>query len=102
VTSAGVSSSRVRETIPALAGIGLRFPHRKAITAQRRAAGIAVVRLDEDEASWTGLLFSGAALDEIMFGEESARFAALVADHLAGGRFAGFALDHDVTPGEGV
>jgi uncharacterized protein len=30
-----VSSARVRETIPALPGIGLRFPHHKAVIAQR-------------------------------------------------------------------
>jgi len=72
------------------------------LLVQRQASGIAVVRLEEDEASWTSLLFSGAALDEIMLDEESVRFAALLADHLAGGRFAGFALDRDVTPGEGV
>jgi hypothetical protein len=69
---------------------------------QRRAAGIAVVRLDEDEASWTNLLFSGAALDEIMPDEDSARFVALLADHLAGGRFAGFAVNRNVTSGEDV
>jgi hypothetical protein len=40
------------------------------LMVQRRAAGIAVVRLDEDEASWTNLLFSGAALDEIMPDED--------------------------------
>jgi hypothetical protein len=34
--------------------------------------------------------------------EESGRFVALFADHLAGGRFAGFVLNHNVTPGEGV
>src|SRR5262249_16989023 len=62
------------------------------LIVQRRAAGIAVIRLDEDEAVWTSHLFSGTALGEIMLGEESARFAALLADHLAGGRFAGFAV----------
>jgi hypothetical protein len=72
------------------------------LIVQRQPAGIAVVRLDEDEAGWSDLLFSGAALGEIMLGEDSARFAALLAEHLAGGRFAGFALNRDVTPGEGV
>jgi hypothetical protein len=85
----------------ALGAIAMKSEQRWLIV-QRQAAGIAVVRLDEDEANWTNLLFSGAALDEIMLDEESARFAALLADHLAGGRFAGFALDHDVTPGEGA
>jgi hypothetical protein len=72
------------------------------LIVQRQAAGIAVVRLDEDEASWTNRLFSGAALSEIMPGEESARFVALLADHLAGGRFAGFAVNSNVASGEGV
>jgi uncharacterized protein len=35
VSPVRVSSDRVRETIPALAGIGLRFPHHKAVIAQR-------------------------------------------------------------------
>jgi uncharacterized protein len=35
VSSVGVSSGRVREMIPALPGIGLRFPHHKAVLAQR-------------------------------------------------------------------
>jgi uncharacterized protein (UPF0276 family) len=35
VSSVGVASGRVRETIPALPGIGLRFPHHKAVIAQR-------------------------------------------------------------------
>ncbi len=35
MSSVGVSSGRVRETIPALPGIGLRFPHHKAVIAQR-------------------------------------------------------------------
>jgi hypothetical protein len=63
------------------------------LVVQRQAAGIAIVRFDEDEASWTNLLFSGAALDEIMPEEECARFIALLADHLAGGRFAGFSCE---------
>ena len=35
MSSVGVSSARVREAIPALPGIGLRFPHHKAVIAQR-------------------------------------------------------------------
>ncbi len=68
------------------------------LIVQRQASGIVVARLDEDEATWSNLLFSGAALGEIMPDEESARFVALLADHLAGGRFAGF----DVVSGDGV
>jgi Putative DNA-binding domain len=85
----------------ALADIAMKIEQRWLIV-QRQAAGIVVTRLDEDEAGWTNLLFSGAALSEIMLGEDTARFAALLAEHLAGGRFCGFALNRDVTPGEGV
>jgi hypothetical protein len=72
------------------------------LVVQRQTAGIAALRLDEDEASWTRLLFSGAALDEIMPDEGCARFVALLADHLAGGRFAGFVVNSNVTSGEDV
>jgi hypothetical protein len=72
------------------------------LMVQRQAAGITVVRLDKDEANWTSLLFSGAALGEIMPDGESARFVALLADHLAGGRFAGFAVNDKIPSGEGV
>ncbi len=85
----------------ALGDIAMKI-ERRWLIVQRQAAGIAVIHLDEDEASWTGLLFSGAALGEIRLGEDSARFAALLADHLAAGRFAGFALNRDVTRGEGT
>jgi hypothetical protein len=68
------------------------------LIVQRQASGVVVARLDEDEAAWSNLLFSGAALGEIMPDEESARFIALLANHLAGGRFAGF----DVASREGV
>lgn len=68
------------------------------LVVQRQASGVVVTRLDEDEATWTDFLFSGAVLDEIMPDEESARFVALLADHLASGRFAGF----DVASAEGV
>jgi hypothetical protein len=60
------------------------------LMVQRQSSGVVVTRLDEDEARWSNLLFSGAALGEIMPDEERARFVALLADHLAGGRFAGF------------
>jgi hypothetical protein len=68
------------------------------LLVQRHALGIVVVRLDEDEATWSNLLFAGVALGEIMPDEESVRFVALLAEYLAGGRFAGF----DVASGEGV
>ncbi len=85
----------------ALGAITMKIEQRWLIV-QRQAAGIAVVRLDEDEASWTNLLFSGAALGEIMLDGGSARFAALLADHLASGRFAGFAVNLNVASGEDV
>jgi len=49
----------------ALGDIATKVEQRWLIV-QRQAAGIAVIRLDEDEASWTSLLFSGIALGEIM------------------------------------
>jgi hypothetical protein len=70
------------------------------LIVQRQGSGIVIVHLDEDEANWTSLLFSGAALDEVMPDEESARFTALLADHLVSGRFAGFTSD--VASGEGA
>jgi len=81
----------------ALSAIAMKIEPRWLIV-QRETAGIAVIRLDEDEAGWTNLLFSGTALGEIMPDEESARFVAL----LAGGRFAGYAVNGNVAPGEGV
>jgi hypothetical protein len=81
----------------ALGGIAMKIEPCWLIV-QRQASGVVVARLDEDEAAWSNLLFSGAALGEIMPDEESARFIALLANHLAGGRFAGF----DVASGEGV
>jgi hypothetical protein len=80
-----------------LGTIAMKIDPRRLLV-QRHASGIVVVRLDEDEATWSRLLFSGVALDEIIADEESARFVALLAEHLAGGRFAGF----DVASGEGV
>jgi hypothetical protein len=68
------------------------------LLVQRQASGVVVARLDEDEATWSNLLFSGVALGEIMRDEGSAYFVALLAEHLAGGRFTGF----DVASGEGV
>jgi hypothetical protein len=85
----------------ALGAIAMTIEPRWLIV-QRRAAGIAVVSVDEDEASWTALLFSGAALGEIMLEETGGRFVALLADHLASGRFAGFAVNRNVTSGEDV
>jgi hypothetical protein len=85
----------------ALGTIAIKVEPRWLIV-QRQAAGIAVSRLDDDEASWTNLLFSGAALGEVMPDEESARFVALLADHLAGGRFSGFAVNGSFASGEGV
>jgi Putative DNA-binding domain len=81
----------------ALGGIAMKEEPRWLIV-QRQASGVVVARLDEDEASWSDLLFSGAALGKIMPDEESARFVAMLADHLARGRFAGF----DVASGAGV
>lgn len=81
----------------ALGSIAMKIEPRRLIV-QRQASGVVVVRLDEDEATWSNLLFSGVALGEIMPDQESARFVALLADHLAAGRFAGF----DIASEEGV
>jgi hypothetical protein len=55
---------------------------------QREREGVTVQRMTQDEARWTGLLFSGAALAEVAPERDSAPFIALLADHLVQGRFA--------------
>jgi hypothetical protein len=56
----------------------------------RGSAGVAVRRLTQDEARLTAMLCSGSVLSEAMPERDSAIFVALLADHLAQGRFAGF------------
>jgi hypothetical protein len=73
------------------------------LLVQRESEGVAVHRLTQDEARWTSLLFSGAALAEVVPEGDSAPFIALLADHLAHGRFAGcstLSLNH-ITSGNG-
>jgi hypothetical protein len=57
----------------------------------RGREGVAVRRLTQEEARLTAMLCSGSALSEAMPERDSAVFVALLADHLAQGRFAGFA-----------
>jgi hypothetical protein len=57
----------------------------------RGSAGVAVRRLTQEEARLTAMLCSGAALAEAMPARDCPVFVALLADHLAQGRFAGFA-----------
>lgn len=85
----------------ALGAIAMTIEPRR-LMVQRAASGVAVVHLDDDEARWTDLLFAGVALEKISPEEGNARFDALLAEHLAGGRFARFVLNHGTTPGEGV
>jgi hypothetical protein len=73
----------------ALGSIAMKIEPRWLLV-QRQASAVVIARLDEDEATWSNFLFSGAAVGEIMPAGESARFVALLADHLAGGCFAGF------------
>jgi hypothetical protein len=61
------------------------------LLVHRGSKGIAVRRLTQEEAHWTAVLCSGSALAEAMPQRESAVFVQLLADHLAQGRFAGFA-----------
>jgi hypothetical protein len=58
------------------------------LLVQRESEGVAVQRMTQDEARWTDLLFSGAALAEVVPERDSAPFIALLADHLVQGRFA--------------
>lgn len=60
------------------------------LLVQRKSEGVAVHHVTRDEAHWTSLLFSGAALAEVAPERDSAPFIALLADHLAHGRFAGW------------
>jgi len=57
---------------------------------QRKSEGVAVHHVTQDEAHWTNLLFSGAPLAEVAPERDSAPFVAVLADHLANGRFAGW------------
>jgi hypothetical protein len=60
------------------------------LVVHRGNAGVAVRRLTQEEARFTAMLCSGSALSEAMPERDSAVFVALLADHLAQGRFAGF------------
>lgn len=59
------------------------------LLVERESEGVAVHHLTQDEARWTNLLFSGAALAEVVPERDNTAFVALLADHLAHGRFAG-------------
>jgi hypothetical protein len=61
------------------------------LVVHRGGEGIAVRRLTQGEARLTAMLCSGSALSEAMPERDSAVFVALLADHLAQGRFAAFA-----------
>jgi hypothetical protein len=61
------------------------------LVVHRGGEGIAVRRLKQEEARLTAMLCSGSALSEAMPERDSAVFVALLADHLAQGRFAAFA-----------
>jgi hypothetical protein len=60
------------------------------LLVQRKSDGVVVHHLTRDEAHWTRLLFSGVALADAAPEPDSAPFIALLADHLAHGRFAGW------------
>jgi hypothetical protein len=60
------------------------------LVVHRGREGVAVRRLTQEEARLTAMLCSGSALSEAMREGHSAVFVALLADHLAQGRFAGF------------
>jgi hypothetical protein len=74
---------------PALAAIALTSEP-LWLLVHRGSAGVAVRRLMQDEARMTAMLCSGSALVEAMPERDSAAFVALLADHLAQRRFAGF------------
>lgn len=61
------------------------------LLVHRGTEGVGMRRLTQQEARLTAMLCSGAALSEAMPERDSAIFVALLADHLAQGRFAGFA-----------
>jgi hypothetical protein len=65
-------------------------PEPISLLVQHEADSVVMIRLERDEARWTSLLFAGATLAEITPEQDSARFVALLADHLAHGRFAGW------------
>ncbi|MBV8752521.1 MAG: putative DNA-binding domain-containing protein [Hyphomicrobiales bacterium] len=58
---------------------------------ERRGDAVALRRLTADEAQMTALLFSGAALSQVAPEHDRVAFVTLLAEHLAQGRFAGFA-----------
>lgn len=60
------------------------------LLVHRGADGIVVRRLTHEEARLTAVLCSGAVLAEALLGEANSIAVALLADHLANGRFAGF------------
>jgi hypothetical protein len=60
------------------------------LVVHRGSEGIAVRRLAQDEARMTAMLCSGSVLAEAMPERDSPVFVALLAHHLAQGRFAGF------------
>jgi hypothetical protein len=74
----------------ALAGIALNVAS-ISLLVERRREGIAMRRLTPSEAHVTALLFSGAALSDVALQRDGATVVSLIAEHLAYGRFAGFA-----------
>jgi hypothetical protein len=62
-----------------------------SLLVERRRERIAMRRLTPGEAHVTALLFSGAALSDVARQQDSATLVPLLAEHLAYGRFAGFA-----------
>jgi hypothetical protein len=60
------------------------------LLVHRGREGVAVRRLTQEEARLTAMLCSGSVLAEAMPERDSSVFVALLADHLAQGRFAGF------------
>jgi hypothetical protein len=62
------------------------------LVVHRGSEGVAVRRLTQEEARLTAMLCSGSALSEAMPERDCSVFVALLADHLAQGRFAGFAM----------
>jgi hypothetical protein len=65
-------------------------PEPISLLVQHEADSVVMIRLERDEACWTSMLFAGVTLAEITPERDSARFVALLADHLAHGRFAGW------------
>jgi hypothetical protein len=66
-----------------------------SLLVERRREGIAMRRLTPAEAHLTALLFSGATLSQVAEQQDGATLVPLLAEHLAYGRFAGFAGGHE-------